>query len=157
MEVNGDHFLPIQDVGEGQLFEFFRANVPPGLSAVFLGTQEGTELSQNGSRTRILAVDALTGETKWEYLAEGALTFAPLLLANDLLYHGNINGKLIALNANTGILKMERQLGGFDQGDGITRFGVWITALSMVDNRLMVSVMPLSETDPVGVVVFGLP
>ena len=116
---------------------------------------EGVELSQNGSRTRILAVDALTGETKWEYIAE-RLTFAPLLW-QTVLYHGNINGKLIALNANTGDLKMARQLGGFDQGDGITRFGVWITALSIVDNRLMVSVMPLTPNDPVGVVVYGLP
>ena len=63
------------------------ADVPPGLSAVYLGMPEGVELSQNGSRTRILAVDALTGENQMGIHRRRRPDFAPLL-ANGLLYHG---------------------------------------------------------------------
>jgi outer membrane protein assembly factor BamB len=131
-------------------------DVPPGLSAVFLGTPEGMALSQTGAQTLILAVEAYSGRVIWERTIDGAITFAPLLLSNGILYHGNTNGSLKALDARSGDVLMTRQIGGSLNADGIIEAGPWITAMSLVDNRLLVSVMPRRQEDSGGVFAFGL-
>ena len=131
--------------------------IPPGQSFDFLGTQEGLLLIQKGSRTNIMALDAATGATLWQRSIQGAITLAPLVLANGVLYQGDANGGLRAFCARTGELLFSTQLGGFVTDDGGFLAGNFITGLSLSRGRLLVSSLPLSGDAPTGVTAFGLP
>ncbi len=146
--------------------------VPAGQSATWLGTPEGFQTVQNGSRTNIMALNTQTGDVIWETKTFGAITFAPLILANGVLYQGDVNGKVRAFAADSGAPLWQSQLGGFPVGqapDGQPIFAVghMITGISFSRGRLMVSYLPLlpafdPETGadtgvPVGVTAFGLP
>lgn len=131
--------------------------IPPDLDAAFLQTPEGTMLIQQGSRTHIMALDAGTGDIIWDTYANGAITFAPLIIANGVLYHGNANGKLCALDAANGSTLHCEQIGGMPDGAGGALFGNIITALSLSRGRLYVSYVPALPGAPNGVSAYGLP
>ena len=104
-----------------------------------------------------MALDAATGATLWERYVDGAITFAPLIVAGGVLYHGNANGRLCAIDAGTGAELHCEQIGGFPNGSGGTDFGNIITGLSLSMGRVFVSHLPVLPTSPVGVSVFGIP
>jgi polyvinyl alcohol dehydrogenase (cytochrome) len=121
-----------------------------------LSSQEGLLLIQKGARTNVMALHAATGATLWQRTTPGAITLAPLVLANGVLYQGDANGALRAYAAATGELLFSVQLGGFTTDDGFLAGNV-ITGLSISRGRLLVSSLPLSGDAPTGVTAFGLP
>lgn len=131
--------------------------IPPGQSATFLGTPEGFNTVQKGSRTNVFALDAATGDVIWEQTTYGAITFAPLVLANGVLFQGDVNGAIRGFDAETGAILWQTQLGGFPDGQGGFVVGNMITGLSLSRGRLMVSSLPLVPTSPSGVVAYGVP
>ena len=131
--------------------------IPPGQSFDFLGTQEGILLMETGARTNIMALDASTGATLWQRTVQGPVTFAPLVLANGVLFHGDANGALRGFDAATGELLWSAQLGGFTTDEGGVLAGNLITGLSLSRGRLMVSSLPLTGDAPSGLTAFGLP
>ncbi len=132
-------------------------SMPPDLDSRFIQTPEGTALIQKGSRTRIMALDADTGDVVWEKYVNGAISFAPLVVANGVLYHANANGHLHAMDAGNGDELFSTQIGGFPDGAGGYVFGNIITALSLSRGRVYVSSIPLVPGAPTGVLVYGLP
>ncbi len=131
--------------------------IPPGQSATFLGTPEGFMTVQKDAKTNLFALDAATGDVIWEIVEYGAITFAPLVLANGVLYHGDVNGGLYAYDATTGDVLFETQIGGVPDGQGGFVAGNMITGLSLSRGRLLVSSLPLMPTSPNGVLAYGLP
>jgi polyvinyl alcohol dehydrogenase (cytochrome) len=136
--------------------------IPPGQSATWLGTPEGFKTVQSLSRTNIMALNANTGAVIWETKTLGAITFAPVILANGVVYQGDVNGAVRGFDADTGALLWQAQLGGFPAGanpDGtpIYAVGNMITGMSISRGRLMVSYLPLLPTSPSGVTAYGLP
>lgn len=57
---------------------------------VYVGSDEG----------RLFALDPATGDTKWSFPTQGALTAAPTVGANGLIYLGSNDGRLYVLTAD---------------------------------------------------------
>ncbi len=131
--------------------------IPPGQSASFLGTPEGFNTVQKLSKTNIFALRARDGKPLWKKEVMGAITFAPLVLANDILFQGDVNGGLRAFDTRNGNVLWEAQLGGIFTGPGGYVAGNMITGLSLSRGRLMVSSLPLLPDSPSGVTAYGLP
>lgn len=132
---DGVLYLAAHEREDGQPYD---SDAPPGQSAVYVNSQEGNLVAQTGSRTRIMAVNASNGDTIWERFATGALTYSPLVLANDILFHGNINGVLEAIDSDSGDVLYRTYIGGTDI-NGVRMHGATITSMSVIDDRLFVS------------------
>ena len=132
-------------------------SMPPDLDSRFIQTPEGLALIQKGSRTHIMALDADTGDVIWDKYVNGAISFAPLVVANGVLYHANANGLLHAMDAANGDELFSAQIGGVPDGAGGFVFGNIITALSLAHGRVYVASVPIVPGAPVGVNVYGLP
>jgi polyvinyl alcohol dehydrogenase (cytochrome) len=130
--------------------------IPPGQSATFIESREGIILLQAGSRTHVMALDASSGAVLWQHTVDGAATFAPLILANGVVFHGDVSGALRALDADSGELLWQTQLGGFVADEGSYLAGNIITGLSLSRGRLLVSSLPLAAGSPNGLTAFGL-
>ena len=81
-----------------------------------------------GSYSRIYAIDAKTGEKKWEYdarLPEGILPCCDVVnrgpaLYGDNIYFGTLDAQLIALNAKTGKVVWKKEIEDFKGGYSMT-------------------------------------
>ena len=81
-----------------------------------------------GSYSRLYAIDAKTGEKKWEYdarLPEGILPCCDVVnrgpaLYGDLVYFGTLDAQLIALNAKTGKVVWKKEIEDFKGGYSMT-------------------------------------
>jgi len=81
-----------------------------------------------GSYSRLYAIDAKTGEKKWEYdarLPEGILPCCDVVnrgpaLYGDNVYFGTLDAQLVALNAKTGKVKWKKEIEDFKGGYSMT-------------------------------------
>lgn len=133
------------------------SQIPPGEAATFLGTREGLLTVQSRARTRVLALDVTNGNVKWEVTLPGAATFAPLIVANGVLFHGDANGGLRAFDTANGSVLWQYQLGGFELNGGGYLGGNMVTGLSLSRGRLLVSSVPFQSDAPTGLTAFGVP
>lgn len=131
-------------------------SMPPDLDSAFIQTPEGLNLIQKGSRTHVMALNADNGNVIWEKYVDGAISFAPLVIANGVLYHANANGLLHAMDASDGSELFSAQIGGMPDGNGGSLFGNMITGLSLSQGRVYVSSVPILPGAPTGVLVYGL-
>lgn len=81
-----------------------------------------------GSYSRMWAIDAKTGEEKWQYdarLPEGILPCCDVVnrgaaIYGDKVFFGTLDAKLVALNADTGKVVWRKDLGDFKAGYSYT-------------------------------------
>ena len=68
--------------------------------------------TDNAGHGAVLAIDALTGETRWKFEMTDVITSGILTTATDLLFTGARSGYFQALDARTGALLWKASLGG---------------------------------------------
>ena len=81
-----------------------------------------------GSYSRIWALDARTGERKWQYearLPEGIITCCDVInrgaaLYGDKVYFGTLDAKLVALNKDTGKVVWRKEIADYQAGYSIS-------------------------------------
>ena len=104
-----------------------------------------------GSYSRMWAIDAKTGEEKWQYdarLPEGILPCCDVVnrgaaLYGDKVYFGTLDAKLVALNAETGKVVWRKDLGDF-------KAGYSYTAAPLIVNGMIVTGVSGGEFGVVG-------
>ncbi|MGH9200061.1 MAG: PQQ-binding-like beta-propeller repeat protein [Vicinamibacterales bacterium] len=135
---------------------------PPGRAAQFYFSEAGVFVLQNLSRTNLRAIDAATGNVIWKQEVVGGATFAPLIVANGVVYWADIGGRVRALDARTGeelffdeitiTLPVPGVPGAFVEVPQV------VTAMSFSDGQLFVAHgVPIPGFNPGGVSVYGLP
>lgn len=95
-----------------------------------------------GSYSRVYAIDARTGEEKWQYearLPEGILPCCDVInrgaaLYGDTLYFGTLDSKIVALDRHTGKAKWSKRVGDYQAGFSIT------SAPIIVDGKVITGV-----------------
>jgi alcohol dehydrogenase (cytochrome c) len=81
-----------------------------------------------GSYSRVFAIDARTGEEKWEYnarLPDGILPCCDVVnrgaaIYGDMIYFGTLDAALVALDRHTGKVKWKKKLGDYKAGYSMT-------------------------------------
>ncbi len=74
----------------------------------------------SAARGRLTAFDASTGQEKWRYEAAKPLIGGVTATAGDLIFTGELSGHLLALDARSGKVLLQRDLGGPAAGGLIT-------------------------------------
>ena len=152
---NGLVYVAAHETIDGQSID---SAIPPGQTATYLTTAPGVILQQKGTRTNIKALDVATGNVVWETAVYGPMTYAPLIVANGILYHGALDGSIRAFDAANGTILKQVQLGGIPTEYGLL-FGNLITAMSIAQGRLLVSsfvAVPYPDGSNLGVVAYGV-
>jgi len=80
------------------------------------------------SYSRVFAIDARTGEEKWEYnarLPDGILPCCDVVnrgaaIYGDMIYFGTLDAALVALDRHTGKVKWKKKLGDYKAGYSMT-------------------------------------
>ncbi len=81
-----------------------------------------------GSYSRVYAIDARTGEEKWQYdarLPEGILPCCDVInrgvaLYEDMVYFGTLDARIVALDRETGKVRWSKRLDDYREGYSIT-------------------------------------
>lgn len=81
-----------------------------------------------GSYSRVFAIDARTGEEKWQYdarLPEGILPCCDVInrgvaLYEDMVYFGTLDARIVALDRETGNVRWSKRLDDYREGYSIT-------------------------------------
>ncbi|WP_119677906.1 methanol/ethanol family PQQ-dependent dehydrogenase [Indioceanicola profundi] len=130
---------------EGQRYSPLKALTPQNVSKLvpvwsfsFGGEKQRGQESQpiihdgtiyvTGSYSRVWAVDARTGEEKWEYnarLPDGIMPCCDVInrgvaILGDTVYFGTLDAKLVALNKDTGKVKWSKKLENYEEGYSYT-------------------------------------
>src|SRR5262249_41540137 len=113
-------------------------------------------------KTNVFALDAATGRTLWSREFGGGATFAPLVVANGVLFAADAGGRVRGLDAATGAVRFQDRLTLPlpDPGNpgGVVFAGPVVTALSVGRGRLYVAHgIPIPGAHPGGVTVYALP
>jgi len=95
-----------------------------------------------GSYSRMWAVDARTGQEKWEYnarLPDGIMPCCDVInrgaaILGDTVYFGTLDAKLVALDRNTGKVKWSKKLADYQEGYSFT------AAPMIVGNKIITGV-----------------
>ena len=74
----------------------------------------------SAARGRLTAFDASTGQEKWRYEAAKPLIGGVTATAGDLIFTGELSGHLLALDARSGKVLLQRDLGGPAAGGVVT-------------------------------------
>src|SRR5262249_51398030 len=127
-----------------------------------LSSPEGSFVLQNLCKTNVLALDVATGRTIWSRELIGGATFAPLIVANGVLFTADAGGRVRGLNAATGAELFSDRLmltvPDPNSPGGFVQVGQFITALSLAQGRLYVAHgVPIPGLQPGGVTVYALP
>ena len=140
-------FSPLEKINKDNV-----GNLVPIWSFSFGGEKQRGQESQpiikdgviyvTGSYSRMWAIDAKTGEEKWQYdarLPEGILPCCDVVnrgaaIYGDKVYFGTLDAKLVALNAETGKVVWRKDLGDFKAGYSYT------AAPLIVDGKIITGV-----------------
>jgi len=140
-------FSPLDKINKDNV-----GNLVPVWSFSFGGEKQRGQESQplikdgviyvTGSYSRMWAIDAKTGEEKWQYdarLPEGILPCCDVVnrgaaIYGDKVFFGTLDAKLVALNADTGKVVWRKDLGDFKAGYSYT------AAPLIVDGKIITGV-----------------
>ena len=140
-------FSPLEKINKDNV-----GNLVPMWSFSFGGEKQRGQESQpiikdgviyvTGSYSRMWAIDAKTGEEKWQYdarLPEGILPCCDVVnrgaaIYGDKVFFGTLDAKLVALNADTGKVVWRKDLGDFKAGYSYT------AAPLIVDGKIITGV-----------------
>ncbi len=129
----GQRFSPLKQVDKTNV-----KSLVPAWSFSFGGEKQRGQEAQalvhdgviyvTGSYSRLYAIDAKTGDKKWEYdarLPEGILPCCDVVnrgaaLYGDLVYFGTLDAQLVALHAKTGKLAWKKEIEDFKGGYSMT-------------------------------------
>ena len=143
----GQRWSPLDKVNKENV-----GNLVPVWSFSFGGEKQRGQESQplikdgtiyvTGSYSRMWAIDAKTGEEKWQYdarLPEGILPCCDVVnrgaaIYGDKVFFGTLDAKLVALNAETGKVVWRKELGDFKAGYSYT------AAPLIVDGKIVTGV-----------------
>ena len=114
-----------------------------------------TQDSAETSRGWLIAINASTGEIRWQYESQRPMLAAVTTTSSDLVFTGEMTGDLLALNARSGDVLYRFNTGGPMIG-GVTTFSVdgrqYVAAASAGTNTFW-RASPASAT----IIVFALP
>src|SRR5262249_32836332 len=117
--------------------------IPRNQAAVFLSSPEGSFVLQNLCKTNIVALDAASGRTLWSKEYVGGATFAPLVVANGVLFTADVGGRIRGLDAASGAEfiadRLTLTLPDPTNPGGSIEVGQFVTALSVANGRLYVA------------------
>jgi alcohol dehydrogenase (cytochrome c) len=131
--LQGQRFSPLKQINKTNV-----KSLVPAWSFSFGGEKQRGQEAQalvhdgtiyvTGSYSRLYAVDAKTGEKKWEYdarLPEGILPCCDVVnrgpaLYGDYVYFGTLDAQLVALNAKTGKVHWKKEIEDFKGGYSMT-------------------------------------
>jgi alcohol dehydrogenase (cytochrome c) len=131
--LQGQRFSPLKQIDKTNV-----KSLVPAWSFSFGGEKQRGQEAQalvhdgiiyvTGSYSRLYAIDAKTGEKKWEYdarLPEGILPCCDVVnrgaaLYGDLVYFGTLDAQLVALNVKTGKVKWKKEIEDFKGGYSMT-------------------------------------
>ncbi|MDE3176872.1 MAG: PQQ-dependent methanol/ethanol family dehydrogenase [Pseudomonadota bacterium] len=131
--LQGQRFSPLKQIDKTTV-----KNLVPAWSFSFGGEKQRGQESQGlvhdgviyvtGSYSRLYAIDAKTGEKKWEYdarLPEGILPCCDVVnrgpaLYGEYVYFGTLDAQLVALHAKTGKLAWKKEIEDFKGGYSMT-------------------------------------
>jgi len=140
-------FSPLEKINKDNV-----GNLVPVWSFSFGGEKQRGQESQpiikdgviyvTGSYSRMWAIDAKTGDEKWQYdarLPEGILPCCDVVnrgaaIYGDKVFFGTLDAKLVALNADTGKVVWRKDLGDFKAGYSYT------AAPLIVDGKIITGV-----------------
>lgn len=129
----GQRYSPLKSLNTDNV-----AKLVPAWSFSFGGEKQRGQESQplihdgtiyvTGSYSRMWAVDAKTGEEKWEYnarLPDGIMPCCDVVnrgaaILGDNVYFGTLDAKLVALDKNTGKVKWSKKLENYEEGYSYT-------------------------------------
>jgi alcohol dehydrogenase (cytochrome c) len=86
----------------------------------------------SAARGRLTAFDASTGQEKWRYDAAKPLIGGVTATAGDLIFTGELSGDLLALDARSGKVLLQRDLGGPAAGGLVTYSGAGVQNVAVV-------------------------
>src|SRR5579862_3258630 len=125
----GQRFSPLKQIDKTSV-----KSMVPAWSFSFGGEKQRGQEAQalvhdgtvyvTGSYSRLFAIDAKTGEKKWEYdarLPEGILPCCDVVnrgaaLWKDMVYFATLDAQIVALNATTGKLVWKKEIDDFKSG-----------------------------------------
>lgn len=131
--LQAQRFSPLKQIDKANV-----KGLAPAWSFSFGGEKQRGQESQalvhdgviyvTGSYSRLYAIDAKTGDKKWEYdarLPEGILPCCDVVnrgpaLYGDLVYFGTLDAQFVALNAKTGKLAWKKEIEDFKGGYSMT-------------------------------------
>jgi alcohol dehydrogenase (cytochrome c) len=90
-----------------------------------LFTQKGSNiLSGDDAYGAIRAWDSITGKLKWEHRMIAPAWISPLATAGGVVFTGDDEGDFLVLDADTGKLLWQFDMGGFDPRNGLATYAI---------------------------------